>query len=73
MFGKINALSAEGRLSAAIVSALPFIAAGGMHLAAPTYFTQHAHDPLFLMIVGIGVLGLLIGIFIMYRMVNFRV
>lgn len=73
MFGKINALSAEGRLSAVIVSALPFIAAGGMHLAAPNYFTQHAQDPLFWMIIGIGATGLLAGIFIMYRLVNFRV
>jgi tight adherence protein B len=73
MFGKINALSAEGRLSATIISALPFIAAGGMHLAAPKYFTQHSQDPLFWMIVGVGVVGLLLGIFVMYRMVNFRV
>lgn len=73
MFRKIAALSAEGKLSAIVISILPIAVAGGLHIINPTYYTKNAGEPLFIMMMTTGVIGLLIGYFVMYRIVNFRV
>lgn len=73
MFKKIAALSAEGKLSAVIISILPFAVGGGLHIINPNYYTKNAGEPLFILMMTVGVVGLLIGYYIMYRMVNFRV
>ena len=73
MFRKIAALSAEGKLSAIVISILPIAVAGGLHIINPNYYTKNASDPLFILMMTGGVVGLLIGYFVMYRIVNFRV
>jgi tight adherence protein B len=73
MFKKIRALSSEGRLSAIVLSFLPFGVGAIIFTGNPGFYLNVADDPLFLPMMG-GALGLmLVGIFIMYRMVNFRV
>jgi len=73
MFKKIKALSSEGRLSAVVLSFLPFAVGAIIFTGNPSFYTNVADDPLFLPMMG-GALGLMLaGIFIMYRMVNFRV
>jgi tight adherence protein B len=73
MFQKIRGLSSEARLSAVILSFLPFMVGAMVFIGRPDYYLDVADDPMFLPAFG-GILGLLlIGIFIMYRMVNFRV
>ena len=73
MFKKIRALSSEGRLSAIVLSFLPFAVGAIIFTGNPGFYLNVADDPLFLPMMG-GALGLmLVGIFIMYRMVNFRV
>jgi tight adherence protein B len=73
MFKKIRALSSEGRLSAVVLSFLPFGVGAIIFTGNPGFYLNVADDPLFLPMMG-GALGLmLVGIFIMYRMVNFRV
>ncbi len=73
MFKKIRALSSEGRLSAVVLSFLPFAVGAIIFTGNPGFYLNVADDPLFLPMMG-GALGLmLVGIFIMYRMVNFRV
>jgi tight adherence protein B len=73
MFKRIKALSAEGRLSALVISALPFCVGGAVWLLNPRYFTEVAPDPLFPIFMGVGVTMLLLGLVIMWKMVNFRV
>lgn len=73
MFKKIKALSAEGRISATVISALPFLVVGALNLLQPAYFARHWGNPLFLTLLGAGFAALVLGIVIMYKMVKFRV
>ena len=73
MFKKVRALSSEGRLSAVVLSFLPFAVGALIFVGNPDFYLGVIDDPMFLPIMG-GALGLMfVGIFIMYRMVNFRV
>lgn len=72
MFQKIKALSAEGRLSAWVISVLPFFVAGVVHVINPSYFGQYLGDSTFhKMIIG-GLFGIMLGAVTMFKMVNFR-
>lgn len=73
MFQKIRGLSSEARLSAIILSFLPFLVGAMIFLGRPDYYLKVADDPLFLPSLGAIAGLLLLGIYIMYRMVNFRV
>jgi tight adherence protein B len=73
MRAKIRALSAEGRFSAGLLSVLPFILMGLINVLRPTYYSAVASDPFFWPILGVGFTLMVIGIIVMYRMVNFRV
>jgi tight adherence protein B len=73
MFKKIRALSAEGRLSAKILAIMPFAFAGLTFMAKPHYYLNAADDPLFWPLVGVAMGLELAGIYIMYKLVNFRV
>jgi tight adherence protein B len=73
MFKRIKALSAEGRLSALVISLLPFCVGGAVWLLNPKYFVEVAPDPLFPIFMGVGATMLLLGLIIMWKMVNFRV
>ena len=73
MRAKVRALSAEGRLSAGILSVLPFIMIGAITLLRPGYYSDVAADPIFWPVLGVGFFLMVLGIITMYRMVNFRV
>jgi tight adherence protein B len=73
MFKKIRALSAEGRLSAKILSALPVVFGGLIFLSKPGFYLDVMDDPLFLPFMGVAIVLELLGIYIMYKLVNFRV
>jgi tight adherence protein B len=73
MKAKINALSMEAKASAAIIGALPFVVAGLVYLSSPNYIM-----PLFItstghMILGVSLVWMSIGIFVMRKMINFDV
>ncbi|WP_244742018.1 type II secretion system F family protein [Mesorhizobium sp. L-8-10] len=68
---KIRALSAEGRVSAIIISAFPIIMFGILLLIAPSYYGEVWDSPLIRPVFTIFGLWALLGDFIMYRMVNF--
>jgi tight adherence protein B len=73
MFKKIKALSSEGRLSAVVLSFLPFAVGAVIFTGNPDFYLRVIDDPLFIPMMG-GALGLMLaGIYIMYRMVNFRI
>lgn len=73
MFKKIRALSAEGRLSAKILAAMPFVFGGLVFLSKPGFYQDAAGDPLFFPFLGVALVLEIIGIYIMYKLVNFRV
>ncbi|MGE5548084.1 MAG: type II secretion system F family protein [Solirubrobacterales bacterium] len=73
LFAKIKALSAEGRVSAIILSALPFVVVGMVMLFSPDYYRSVANHPTFHKYVVVGMGLITTGLFIMQRLVNFRV
>ncbi|QKC98657.1 type II secretion system F family protein [Mesorhizobium sp. NZP2298] len=68
---KIRALSAEGRVSAWIISLFPVLMFGILYVVAPTFYGDVWDSPLILPVFLIFGLWALLGDFIMYRMVNF--
>jgi tight adherence protein B len=71
--GKVQTLSAEGRLSAFILILLPLLIAGWMQFSNPKYLAPLLTDPIgkFLLI-GAGIM-MVIGIFVMKKMVTIEV
>ena len=68
---KIKALSAEGRITAMVVSAVPVALAGFLHLSTPNYYAEVADDPLFAPLLGLGVLLTLANAIALRRQVKF--
>ena len=68
---KIRALSAEGRITAVVVSAVPVGLAGFLHLSTPSYYADVAGDPLFGPLLGLGLLLALINAVALHRQVKF--
>jgi tight adherence protein B len=69
---KINAITAEGRLSAIVLTLVPFILFGVISLLAPNYFSGIRTHPIFMPALIFGLGSLAIGNIIMYRMVHFK-
>jgi tight adherence protein B len=69
---KIRALSAEGRISAIILSVLPFLVSTAIFVLRGEYYLEHANDPRIYIAVGSGFLLMIVGMIVMYRMVRFR-
>ena len=69
---KVKAASAEGRASAMILTAAPFVVAAAVHFLRPEFFGLVAHEPLFKTCMIIFGVWMLIGNVIMNRMINFR-
>jgi tight adherence protein B len=69
---KVLAISAEGRMSCTVVSLLPVVVTGAILMIRPGYYLDVAKDPWFLpMMMGPpALLGL--GVFTIWRMVNFK-
>ena len=70
---KVRAISAEGRLTLIVVSVLPAVVALGISLAKPGYYTEVAGNPLFWRLMAIPPVLVLLGTFIIWRMINFKV
>ncbi|RWC54968.1 type II secretion system F family protein [Mesorhizobium sp.] len=68
---KIKALSAEGRMSAWIISLFPLLMLGILTLIAPSYYGDVLNSPILMPVFVIFGGWALLGDFIMYRMVNF--
>jgi tight adherence protein B len=73
LFGKIRVLAAEGKMSAYILTALPFFVAGVTELLNPKYLNVLVTDPMGIKMV-IGAIGMMIfGGFVMWRIIDIRV
>jgi tight adherence protein B len=69
---KISALSAEGRLSAVVLTALPFVLFMAINFIAPNYYGSVRGNPIVQPAIYIGLFLLLAGNVMMHRMVNFK-
>ena len=69
---KIRALSADGRMSAIVLSCIPFVLFGGIMLISPAYFAEIRHHPAVVPALIYGTISLVLGNIVMYRMVNFK-
>lgn len=70
---RIQAISAEGRLTSKFLSALPLIILGATSITAPDYYSGVANEPLFKPVAMI-IAGLVIANYlIMRRLVDFRI
>lgn len=70
---KILALSAEGRFSTKILSALPFGILAVVSIGNPRYYGAVLNDPALMYIMGGALVALLIAIMLMRKIVNFQV
>lgn len=70
---RIRAISAEGRLSAFILSVLPAGIFLTIHVSTPTFYGLVASDPLFPKLMAATVFGIVAQAVILYRLVNFRI
>lgn len=73
MFQKVKALSAEGRMSAWVLGILPIVVLLLLSILNPSYYTAVMDDPLFWPVSGVALGLMTFAIYVMYRMVNFRV
>jgi tight adherence protein B len=73
LFGAIRVLSAEGRLSAWILGCLPFVMAAVLYLINTEYMSILYTDPLGIMMLYGSLAMMIIGIFIMSRIIKIRV
>ena len=69
---KVRALSADGRMSAVVLSLIPFILFGLIALISPSYFGEVRDHPLVVPALIYATISLVLGNIVMYRMVNFK-
>jgi len=70
---RVRSLSAQGRMSALVLEALPFVTGLALYFQAPDYLKLLATDPLGRMMVMAAAVLLVLGILIMRKLVAFRV
>jgi len=71
--GVVRVLSAEGRISAWILSVMPFLLAFFLYLINPEFVSALWKDPMGLVMLGVSLGLMLLGIFWMSRMVRIKV
>lgn len=71
--GLVRVLSAEGRISAVILSVMPFALAALMSLLSPGFISKLWTDPTGLKMVYTSLCLMLVGIFWMWRLIKIRV
>lgn len=70
---RIQAISAEGRLTSVFLSSLPLFILGATSITSPTYYAEVSGDPLFRPFAIIVCLLFAVNFVVMRRMVNFRI
>jgi tight adherence protein B len=71
--GHIRVLSAEGRLSGVILISLPFVIALALYVLNPRYVQTLFVDPIGKILITFALLMMVIGIFVMKRMLTIKV
>ncbi len=73
LHGRIRILAAEGKLSAIILTGLPFVTAFVLMLANPEYIQILARDPIGRVLAGLGFSLMIVGILSMKKMIAIKV
>ncbi len=73
LLGKIQALSAEGRISAGIMFALPLFVGTALYTISPKYMSLLFTDPMGQSMVKTGAGFMLLGLYVTRRMIQIRV
>ena len=73
MKAKVSAMSMEAKASAAIIGSLPFVVTFLVYLTSPDYIMLLFTDPTGNLIIGVSLIWMSIGIFVMRQMINFEV
>lgn len=73
LFGKVRALSAEGKYSAIILIALPIVVAVYISIVNPPYMALLYRDPMGVKMVCVAIGLMITGAFVMRRMINIKV
>lgn len=73
MYAKISAVSAEGKLAARVIGALPFLVFGALNVVAPSFFGDVYSDALFAPLIGVAFILWVFGIVIFMKMVRIKV
>jgi tight adherence protein B len=73
MKAKVKAMSSEAKASAGIVGSLPFAVAGLVSLTTPTYLLPLVQTSIGMIWLGVAVVLMATGIFIMNRMIQFDI
>jgi tight adherence protein B len=71
--GQVRVLSAEGRISARVLTAMPFVVAGAIFLMRRDYMAPLVHQPAGIAMIAIGSVLLLAGSFWLSRLVKIKV
>ena len=69
---RVTAMSAEGRMSAAALSLIPLLVFVMINVLAPSFYADVKNDPIVTPIATITLFIWAMGIFIIYRLVNFK-
>ena len=72
MLRKIKALSAEGRLTAMIVSVVPLVIYVSLNLISPTDYGDVADDPLYTPFLAVGIVLTVLNAIVLRRLVRFH-
>lgn len=73
LLAKVRVLAAEGKLSAWILTALPFFVAGAVQIMNPQYLSTLYTDPMGIRMVFVALAMIVVGIFAMWRIIEIRV
>ena len=70
---KIKAMSAEGRISALILSCIPFLMVGLNSIITPEYYGGVVDDPMFLPLAGVAIGLIVTNALVMAKLVSFKI
>lgn len=73
LFAKVRVLAAEGKLSAYILTGLPFCVAGAIQVLNPEYLAALFTDPAGIQVVYGALVMMVLGIFAMWRIIDIKV
>jgi tight adherence protein B len=73
LFGRVQTLAAEGKLSMWVLIGLPFLIVGALFILNPSYIKMLFYEPVGRIMCGGALLMMIMGFFVMKRMVNIKV